>query len=308
MGTTQDAPAGDDRDHLRTTLETQIDGAVSQIMEQLARLETFSVGSELSALTQELQSTLSRLEAQRSTIGSATGSQLAALQVTLPLTTGNIAANAAQVTHHARGEAVHIVMEMTLEQLAELEQRHIEASERFQTFEANYLDRMNAWAEESGVDISGFKDRRAQLTAEYEEAKRRGDLLGMAEADALRATNLREGLEAVGAPQDVIDQARKEEAAREKDYLQQAGIEARREAEQQGMNPKEVEFHVSAAVEQADTKLDDRRAESLDELPNLMVAEEPEMQPYEVAETTEATAPLPTPNNGQPVAPALTVS
>ena len=77
MGSTQNTK--DDSDQLRTTLETQIDGAMSRIMEQLARLETFSVGAELSALTQELQSTLSRLEAQRGTLGSASGPELGSL-------------------------------------------------------------------------------------------------------------------------------------------------------------------------------------------------------------------------------------
>jgi hypothetical protein len=133
-----------------------------------------------------------------------------------------------------------------------------------------------------------------------EEARARGDLARMLEIDALRATNVRIGLEQAGASEAEIQAAREQEKATQKAYLNQTAIEARREAEQQGMSADAVKDHVAGAVAQADAGLDKCR-DLLDE--RFGIPERPtqtfentfEETRFEVAEANEAAPPLSTP-------------
>jgi hypothetical protein len=120
--------------------------------------------------------------------------------------------------------------------------------------------RIDELAAANGADVSAFHENQKRLQAEYEEARARGDLAGMLEADARRATNVRIGLEQAGASEAEIQAAREQEEATERAYLEQTAIEARREAEQQGMSAEEVGEHVAGAVSAADVGLDERRS------------------------------------------------
>lgn len=111
------------------------------------------------------------------------------------------------------------------------------------------------------------------------------------------------GLEGVGASEAEIEAAKKQEDAAQKRYLDQTAIDARREAEAQGMNKEAVEDHVLSSVAQADAQLE-KRMEALDS--ELGLSEAVEAPKFEVAEVAESSPPSPTPK-GQSAEPALQV-
>lgn len=246
---------------LRHDLGTQIEKAMAQVKAQLARIEAMGDAPEVAGPAQDLQAVLSQLDAQQQDIAGASVVHLLALQVSVPLSIGTITDHARQITQTARGQAAHHVMELTREQLAALDQRHAAASARFQSFETSLFTHMDALAAENGVDVSRFHAVRDQLQAEYAAAKARGDLLAMAEADALRATDLRMGLETVGANPEEIEKARREEAARERDFLERAAIEARRRGEAQGQTGEDLQAHVEGSVTSSQARLQQRKTE-----------------------------------------------
>lgn len=89
--------------------------------------------------------------------------QLAALRVSLPMVTNNIAAAVQYVGQVARADVARQVLELTQEQMIRLEQRHAEASQRFQALEADGFDRMEALADARALDIGSFQRVRSEL-------------------------------------------------------------------------------------------------------------------------------------------------
>lgn len=70
-----------------------------------------------------------------------------------------------------------------------------EGYESFDAYETAMFERIDLLAAQSGADVSRFHSFRDELRAEYEEAKRRNDRAGMAEANALRARLITHSLE-----------------------------------------------------------------------------------------------------------------
>lgn len=158
----------------------------------------------------------------------------------------------------AKGSAT-AVLRMTEAQMVELESSLYAGSQRFQSFEATMFDRLDEVARLNGISVDDFRAMREQLMAEYESARERGDLVGMAEIDALRAYNLRRGMEAAGADEQDIRQARAEEAAREQAYFDAVALRARQAAQAQGMTGDSLADYVQGAVEQAQERLPERK-------------------------------------------------
>ena len=283
---------------LRQQVQRDIDAARVQIEAALALLNAHPNREELASQITALQSQLMQLDGLRQEAITGNMTQLAALQVGVSISVGSAQNLTSQVTSAAAVENFQSVMIMSHEQMAVLEQHHWQQTEYFQQFEFTMSTRIDELASANGVDVSAFHENQRRLQAEYEEARARGDLAGMLEADALRATNVRIGLEQVGASEAEIQAAREQEEATERAYLNQTAIEARREAEQQGMSAEEVGEHVAGAVAQADAGLDERRNEisanatEIDFGVSLQVTEG-----FEVVEVIEAAPPIATPDN-----------
>lgn len=287
-------------DALRQQVQRDIENARVQIEAALALLNAHPNREELASQINALQSQLSQLDGLRQEATTGNLTQLAALQVGVTLSAGTVQNLTAHVISTAAVESFQSVMLMSQEQMAALEQNHWQQTEHFQQFENSMFARLDELAAANGVDVSAFHENQRKLQAEYEEAKAKGDLAGMLRADALRATNLRVGLEQAGASEAEIQAAREQEEAARKAYLEQTAIEARREAEQQGMSAEAVKEHVAGAVAQADTGLEDDKAELTDRATGIaesILSNLSEEQGYEVAEATEAAPPLSTPNN-----------
>jgi hypothetical protein len=288
-------------DALRQQVQRDIDATRVQIEAALALLNAHPNREELASQITALQSQLMQLDGLRQEAITGNMTQLAALQVGVTISVGATQNLTSQVTSAAAVESFQSVMIMSYEQMAVLEQHHWQQTEYFQQFEADMSARIDELAAANGVDMSTFHANQRRLEAEYEDARARGDLAGMLKADALRATNVRIGLEQAGASEAEIQAAREQEKATQKAYLNQTAIEARREAEQQGMSADAVKDHVAGAVAQADAGLDGARAELIAETPSLILDAPQEGfgfgQSYEVAEANEVTAPLPTPEH-----------
>lgn len=256
---------------------------------------------ELTGQIGTLQSQLMQLDGLRAEASTGTLTQLAALQVGVAVSVGAAHNVTAHATSSAAVEAFQSVIVMSQEQMIALERDHRHHSEQFQQFESDMFTRIDALAAVNGVDVSGFHEKQRQLQAEYNEAKARGDLAGMLEADALRTNSLRVGLEHVGASPAEIDAAREQEEAAQQRYLDQTAIEARREAEQQGMSADAVKEHVAVAVAEADAGLEERKARYAEKTASKFEASFDKPK-FAVTEATEADAPLPTPHDQQPTA------
>ena len=277
-------------------MQRDIEAARVQIEAALALLNAHPDREEMASQVNALRSQLSQLDGLRMEASTGNMMQLSALQVGVTVSIGAVQNLTAHVASAAAVESFQSVMMMNHEQMAAREQTHWRQSEQFQQFESDMFTRLDALAAANGMDASAYHQRQRQLEAEYEAAKARGDLAGMLEADALRATNLRIGLEEAGASEAEIRKAREQEEATERSYLQQTAIEARREAEQQGMSVDAVSSHVAGAVAQADAGLEERKENYADRNAARFQASF-EKPGFEVAEATEAAPPLSTPND-----------
>lgn len=246
---------------LRVQLVQEIEAARAQIEAQLAQLMAMPNRAEFAQQINAVQGQLSQLDGIRGQAATGTLAQLSALQVGLSFAVASVQIAATSQITMAGNAAHQSIMLMSQDQLAALEQDHAAQSAQFQSFEADMFARIDALAAANGVDASAFHARQRQLLTEYEEAKARGDLAGMLEADALRATNVLQGLEEVGASQAEIDAAREQEQAAQDAYLDQTAIDARREAEAKGMSVEAAQEHVAGEVAQAGAGLEERKEE-----------------------------------------------
>jgi len=184
---------------LRQQVQRDIDAARVQIEAALALLNAHPNREELASQITALQSQLMQLDGLRQEAITGNMTQLAALQVGVSISVGSAQNLTSQVTSTAAVESFQSVMLMSQEQMFVLEQHHWQQTEYLQQFESDMFERIDELAAANGADVSAFHENQRRLQAEYEEARARGDLAGMLKADALRATNLRIGLEQAGA-------------------------------------------------------------------------------------------------------------
>lgn len=251
---------------LQEELSAQIEAAKAQVQAELAKLMAQPVSADVETQRQALEAQLASLDSQLLAVATGSLVDLAQVARSLPAQLATALSQAGQIAQSSAAEIAHNICEMTHEQIIVMEQRHAEASAQFQFYEAMTFDRMEAWASQSGTDITPFRDMQRKLKAEYDTAKAKGDSLGMAEADALRATNLRLGLQQSGAPDDAIRKAEEEEQKRERDYLEQVALRAKAVAEDRGLSGDALETFVEGKVTQAQSGLEKRRGEMEEEL------------------------------------------
>jgi hypothetical protein len=250
---------------LRQEVLREIEEARAQVEAQLAALMILPNRAEVAEQIAELQGQLSQLDGMRGQAATGNLVQLSALQVGMTVTMGAIQNQMNSVAMSAGARVSQSVMLMTHIEMEAMTQAYAEQSAQFQSFEAEMFARIDALAAENGVDVAAFHERQRQLLAEYEKARARGDLRGMLEADALRATNVRIGLEEVGATPAEIAAARQQEQAAQDAYLGQTAIEARQAAEEQGLSADDVAAQVEAEVAEAESRVKQRWNDFLSE-------------------------------------------
>ena len=286
-------------EQLRRQVQKEIEAVRAQVDLALALLKAHPNTELLSDQIGALEEQLAQLDGLSHQARTGNIAQLSALQAAVPVVATTSQALIAQVSSSSAIESVLSIMELTSDQMAAREQAHWQQTQHFQQFEAEMFGRIDELARAKGLDVSAFHETQEALQAEYEVARAKGDLATMLRLDALRATNVRMGLEQVGATEAEIQAAREQERATERGYLDQIAIEARREAEGHGLSPDDTAADVAAAVGRADAELDDEREALIAETASLILdvpqSDAGFSQIYEVMEAKEVAAPMPTP-------------
>nr|WP_011102829.1 hypothetical protein [Ruegeria sp. PR1b]AAN05203.1 RC130 [Ruegeria sp. PR1b] len=300
----------------RQQIQAELEAAITQLQAAMDAIAASSPEGTSSTAYQELADLLSNLVASQAQMTTGSPAILSSIRQALPTTLGLVTQAVQQNTQIAATETANYIMDMNESQIVHLQQQHYQASQQFQQFEQTAYAQLQVRALMTGTDISSFNQARAALQDEYEKAK--GDLLAMVEADALRASNLRMGLEATGTPTSEIDVAIQQEQSAEKRYLELAAIDARKMGQQQGLTGQELAKFVEQTTQKAQEHLQDRkddlserhehaRATGQSKAPPSSLAQH-QVNPFAAMDSslasqeeplTEASAPLPTPTSAK---------
>ncbi len=222
---------------LRHQIEQKIEAVRTEIEERIAELKRSQHENEQADQIGALEAQLSFLDAQMMSANTATLASLISIQTALPRTMSATASSMSQTMAHASFEGSHHIMEMTTDKIAAMDRYYAAESAQFRAYEQRSFSRVEQLAAANGVDIAAYRETRTRYQADFEEAKRRGDTVAMAYAEAGTAYNNVFALKSVGAPDAELNEAM-EEAAKARTRLsyetQKAALIAGRALELEG--------------------------------------------------------------------------
>jgi len=266
------APQERDTEELRADLEAELDAIMAELESEIAHLTVTQHEFENEDAIDALSRQTSYLQGVRAHAGSVDAAGLLSLARSMPqIQSASATVLRTAATDGSFQTAAHMT-EVTLEKLQKLEIGTIAetlTADRFARMSTAELDavgrrvdqhvaesfaaerdahsRIEDAATASGADLSIYREQRAKLQAEEEQARRNGDRVALARAAWLQSTNSLHGAETAGLSPAEIDERRQQTKADEDAFRLAVRERAAREARAQGKTGKEAAEHIADA-------------------------------------------------------------